>query len=281
MFVMFAAILSTLLLFWSDRAHFSDPDKVSKETVELTSSGEKKIDFGQFQGGRVLVLVHGYNNTEEDAAGSYHKIMQYLAQAGGSGLYTHVIGYLWPGYDDCYDYFAAKEDVEKVVGRMSGHLDTLSSVAESVDILAHSMGNRLILDALLKLSAKSKDQKINHYYSFAAAVGEESIERKQTYFPATQLCSKMYVFHSSHDDILKFVYLVAEDDEALGGDGDIPFSSIPKNVQFIDCTPFVDGHTAYFEPAAFPLYQFICNSLNWPGKNLAFLQDGSIVSLHE
>ncbi len=278
---MFATILSAVLLFWSDRAHFSDPDKVSKETVERGVSGDKKIDFSQFQGGRVLVLVHGFNNTEEDAEGSYHKVMQYLSQAENSELYTHVIGYLWPGYDDFYDYFAAKEDVEKIAGRMSGHLDKLSTVASSVDILAHSMGNRLILDSLLKLSEKNKDQKINHYYSFAAAVGEESIERRQIYFPATQLCRKMTVFHSSHDDILKFVYLLTEEDEALGSDDDILFSSMPKNVQFIDCTPFVDGHTAYFEPTAFPLYRFICNSVDWPGKNLAFLQDGSIVALRE
>lgn len=250
------ALLMTSLLFWSDRAHFDDPDNPSKKTEELITGGEKVVDFNEVKDGKVLLLVHGYNNSEEDAMKTYNNIFQYLADAEGTEEYTHVIGYLWPGCDSSIEYFEAKKNAVQLAPRMSAILDRLSTSCSSVDVLAHSMGNRLILEALKRHSEKDK-KVIENYFSFAAAVDDDSIEKKHVYHTSTQKCRNMVVFHSNKDEVLKYIYLLAEEDEALGGEEAIDLAKLPTNIKLIDCTEFVDGHSGYFTRQAFPIYKFI------------------------
>lgn len=269
MFAIFKTLLAAGLILLSDRADFWNPDQESNQTAEF--------DFTRFKGKRVLLLVHGYNNTAEETLATYSQVNQRIAP-----LYDAVIGYLWPGCDNIWEYFSAEKNADELTLRMRSHLSTLSFFSGTLDVLAHSMGNRLVLSALDYLSDRAPKKTIQNFYSLAAAVDDESIEKRQKYYYSTQHCENMYVFHSGRDEVLKIFYLLAERDSALGSKGVEDLKLTPKNIQFIDCTALVGGHSEYFSAPA--LYKFIQNQhehqtpSSYIAPNVRLLADGFLVS---
>lgn len=116
------------------------------------------------------------------------------------------------------------------------------------------MGNRLIFEALNYPSNGTK-KIVRNFYSFAAAVDNESIEINEKYYPSTQNCEKVFVFYSKRDDVLKWDYSLAEWDEALGYGGAENPKKLPENVEEINYTGLIGQHSQYF--AVLPIYEFI------------------------
>ena len=282
MIAMLAMVLATHFFMMSDRAHFGDADDISSHTEVVEENGirEQKINFRQFKGKKLLVLVHGYNNNFHEALATYHQIH---GELGKQDLYDVIIGYFWPGYDSRLEYFAAKKNADLLASRMRTNLSALLFFAEKVDLLAHSMGNRLVLEALDHFTPINQTKTVQNFYSIAAAVDNESIEKNQRFFFSTKQCQNIYVFYSERDKVLKLAYSLAERDKALGYEGAENFSLVPENVQFIDCTPCVDGHSAYFTSQ--PFYSFIANQLakkiSFSNQHLRLLADGGIELISE
>jgi esterase/lipase superfamily enzyme len=255
-------LIAAQLVLWSDRADFWDADNISKQTEELYENGQigPMPNFPEFMGKRVLMLIHGFNNSAGEALMTYELINEHfshLQDESGRELYDVVIGYLWPGNDRRTDYFSAKRHAEKLASRMKETLAQLASQALKIDLFAHSMGNRLMLEALKLLPCHPDKKPIENFYSLAPAVDNEALERGEEYYSSTKQCENIFVFHSEEDNVLKYLYLTAERDRALGFKGEENSRYVPMNVQFIDCTAFVGGHSEYFHTS--PLYQFIMN----------------------
>lgn len=275
---MLGFLLAATFTFMSDRAQFWDPDDVSNETEEIVNGPEFPANFSSFQNQKVLLLVHGFNTSGEDVKATYQTIVKHIDPFG---LYDAVIGYVWPGYDEALDYFEAEENANGLAERMQGHLRELCKVARSVDILAHSMGNRLLFKALdCTLTDKPL---IRNFYSVAPAVNANSIEVANIFYRSAQQCQELCVFHSNHDEVLKWAYILAELSEALGYEGDADPDKEAPNVQFIDCTPFVNGHSAYFQAIPFYLYIQLQNLQRIPSpktaQNVILQQNGTVLSL--
>ncbi len=248
-------LLAANYLVMSDCEHFWNVDDISKET-EIQSHAQ--IDLKEFKDKRVLVLVHGYDNTPQEALAHYRLVYDHLVglvNSEGKNYYEVVIGYLWPGYDDTLDYYAAKKHAEELATRTRSHLVLLSSVAAKVDILAHSMGNRLVFKALSYPSKPFTRKLVQKFFSLAPAIDDDDIEKKHRYSLAMQNCESLYVFYSRQDEVLEFLYTTAERKEALGFEGIQDLRQLPKNVQLVDCSEIVGGHSQYF--TAPYVYQFI------------------------
>ncbi len=262
MLSLLAPILAAQLFLWSDRADFWNPDKLSSATVELDAAGQvdSMLMFHECTGKRVLMLVHGFNVTASSALSTYQEIennFTLLKDYAGNELYDVIIGYLWPGDDHGLEYYQAKKHALQAAKHMSKTIEQLTSCAASIDLFAHSMGNRLMLEALKPLTKNPSKRPIRNFYSLAPAVDNESLEKGEEYYPSTKQCDHIFVFHSERDDVLKYLYLTAEFDKALGYEGEEHAKYVPMNVQFIDCTTFVGGHSEYFQTK--PLYEFILN----------------------
>jgi len=92
----------------------------------------------------VLIFVHGYNNTFEDTARRAAQLAYDLDFDGTPIMYS------WPSQGTLSGY-AADEGMIEVSGRsMAEFLDAViaQSGAERIHVLAHSMGNRVLLAAL-------------------------------------------------------------------------------------------------------------------------------------
>lgn len=261
-------------LIMSDRAEFWDSDNISKETKEIASGKEIPADFSSFKGQRVLFLVHGYNNDADEALATYRTIQKNI---DGMNLYDSIIGYLWPGCDEKVEYFYAEKNATELASRAKSHIQNLSQSAAYLDILAHSMGNRLMLEALQNISIEKGKKRVRNFYSLAPAVKDNSIEVNQPFFRSVEQCEKMFVFHSNRDDVLKIAFFLAERSEALGYKGVDNPAKEPENIQFIDCTEFVDGHSGYFN--ALPFYYFMqkeAENFIPDSMNVKLLKDGMV-----
>lgn len=253
-------IVAAQFVLWSDRLDFWNPDIASDQTKELKEIGQIATipKFSDYEGKRVLMLIHGFNNEAGSALTTYqqvHEQFSRLMDPSGGELYDIVIGYLWPGDNERLEYFTAKKNAEALSRRMNASLGQLTLQAARVDLFAHSMGNRLIFEALKRFPENPMNRPIHNFYSLAPAVDNESLEKGEDYYPSTKQCENIFVFHSERDDVLKYLYVAAEWDLALGFKGEECSRHVPKNVQFIDCTAFVGGHSEYFR--TLPVYQFI------------------------
>lgn len=198
-------------------------------------------------GKKVLVIVHGYNNEFADIARAYD-LIEDQTKKNMKTKYDLVVGYTWPGGDDRFDYFAAKTRSGSLAPRFCENLRQLHSSAtrpKALDVMTHSMGARLTLEALKQLTTTKV---VRNLFLTAAAVDNESIEKGEEYFTANGRARNSFVFHSNNDQVLKFGYNVAEWDRALGlngpeNPGDIIKHS--KSTLVINCKRKINGHGEY------------------------------------
>lgn len=198
-------------------------------------------------GKRVLLLVHGYNNEFDDIVRAYDLVDSQSSRLM-QGKYDLVIGYTWPGGDNRFEYFSAKTRAGAIAPRFSENLRQLhqrSTRPKSLDVMTHSMGARVALEALKHLTTRNV---IRNLILLASAVDNESIERNEEYFSANSKPSNSFVFHSRHDQVLSVAYRIAEFDRALGlhgpeNPGDIIAHS--RNTRVVNCKRVIKSHGDY------------------------------------
>jgi esterase/lipase superfamily enzyme len=139
----------SLLLQWEVKP---DPDKhiVLKKTVPL----EKDQFFAQLKqsmnekGKSLLVFIHGYNVSFDDAARRTAQMSFDLKFAGAPVFYS------WPSYSNWYRYPDDATNIELSVSQIQSFLQQLAkdSQAESINVIAHSMGNVGLTRALASMN---------------------------------------------------------------------------------------------------------------------------------
>lgn len=272
------------MLMVSDRDAFWDPNALSTQTQmsfvdENGSLDHEKQDFNRLKRKNILLLIHGFNNSKADVLPSYFSIQSEVEKVfvkEGEKIYDQVVGYLWPGYESRTDYFEAKEHAEAVSRRVSELISKIADNTHRVDVMAHSMGNFVFLEALKKASDPKRSwinkfrsilglatelpaKRVGNFFSLGAAVDDESIEVGQIYGQAIERCQNVYVVYSKRDSVLKYLYTFAELDRALGSKGIEDISKLPSHVQLVDCSDVVDDHSKYDE--APQVFEFIRNRL--------------------
>lgn len=283
---MFSSLLLSLyMLIASDRNNFWDNDQLSRETQYGLVSGngvtifqdERQVNqiWDDLKGKKVLILVHGFNTPEPWTF--YHIFRANLENIQSSKVYDAVIGYVWPSYEGDLDYYKTETNVNNLSAKFLAFIEKLSGTVSRVDVMAHSMGNRLVLEAL---NGKKRDQPlVDSFFLVAPAVDNESIDKDQLYYPAILNCKNAYVLYSRRDDVLKNLYLLVEWDKALGYDGDEYPELLPENVQMIDCTDAISNHAAYlFVPAIYHYLEQVHTGLvpkPFYAKNISIADTGA------
>lgn len=253
---MFAPLLiAASMLMVSDRANFWETGTISPQTQygEVNELGITKLleanEIDRFANKKVLIMVHGFATME--ACYPYFTIQANLL--GMNSSYDEMIGYIWPCYTNHLAYLDARYRADQVAPRLKTLLTKLQSIGAKVDVAAHSLGNRLVLQAL---AFKTRSPTlITNFLSIAPAVDNESLEKGEEFNSSTQHIENIFVFYSGRDDVLKWVYPVPELDRALGYTGSEHPARLPSNVQMIDCTAIIDSHDGYLFSK--PIFDFI------------------------
>ena len=117
-----------------------EADMYARLKASLAQTGEEAL----------LVFVHGYNVTFEEAARRTAQIAYDLGFDGVPAFYS------WPSNGDVLDYPRDEADVQWSVPHLKAFLQDLvaESNAKKVHLIAHSMGNRALTAALQSIAAE-------------------------------------------------------------------------------------------------------------------------------
>jgi len=104
-----------------------------------------RADIAASKSKRVLLFVHGFNNSPDEA----------LSRADAIGVATGfdgpVIAFLWPSQRAVAKYMWDEENNRWTQPYLDSLLLALTSESDDVVLVAHSMGNRIAIDALRDL----------------------------------------------------------------------------------------------------------------------------------
>lgn len=104
----------------------------------------------------VVLLIHGFNNDERDAAAAYNRFLGYQRELGT--VTGNVVGVYWPGdnWEGPLYYMKAVGQAQRVATYLAADLHLAAEVAGvyRIDIIAHSLGSRLALETIRELRAR-------------------------------------------------------------------------------------------------------------------------------
>jgi esterase/lipase superfamily enzyme len=144
-----------------------------------------------------FVFIHGYNVSFEDAARRTGQIAYDLDFVGAPIFYS------WPSNGKFADYAKDETNITWSVPHFQRFLTLLShnSGAERIHIIAHSMGNRAVCDALKALSYDTTSQlRFNHLVLAAPDIDADTF--RELAATLQRLSARITLYESSKDKAL-------------------------------------------------------------------------------
>lgn len=229
------------------RAEISDADS------SLRNSGCRHL----------LILVHGFNNSTEAAEKSYTDLVANLQEHfAQSRVAPDAIAFFhWPGdvggwasvggYP--YDITQARESAEKLADYLKSFPRATNPGALKINLIAHSLGCRLILEMLVRELPTALSLNIDVVSLMAPAVPTKLVDTANRLSAAVQPPRRTLKCFSKQDGVLYYAFpqgqraayaLGTEDefyDEAIGLNGNPELVGISVETQ--------NGHSDYWSDA--------------------------------
>ncbi|MEL6771487.1 MAG: alpha/beta hydrolase [Bacteroidota bacterium] len=181
------------LQFRADPArHIILQDVSPLDTDEAVAAMQAALDSTSSRA--VLLYVHGFNVSFEDAARRTAQMAYDLSFDGVPAFYS------WPSDASLLRYLADENDVMWSVFHLKAFLReiALRSGAEDVHIVAHSMGNRAVTQALREFACEFKAPQFNQVILAAPDVDAEVFQRDIA--PAITGAAQQVTLYASADD---------------------------------------------------------------------------------
>jgi alpha/beta hydrolase family protein DUF900 len=202
-------------------------------------------------GKNLLLATHGFNVSYQDGACSLGLLDRYLNLTSGNLF----IGMLWPGdsWLPIVDYPFEGDVALDCGGRLASFCNDWCAGAQSISLISHSLGARLVLEAVTYLGRKAESVCLT-----AAAINRDCLTTE--YSGAAGNSSQISILASHKDYVLKVAFAIGDpfadvlhDDHtpfqpALGADG--PPTPAPPPVRYPWQIPDADdyGHHDYLPP---------------------------------
>lgn len=224
---------------------------------------------------QILFYIHGFNNTgEAEVFPNAEKLQKLMDKVGGKNL-VYVVPLIWPCDDDSIasfinDYWDdqdAADDSGSAFGRMLGKFDGWRNSKENVknpcyrriNVLAHSMGNRVLINALRHWGRHSGQvpQIFRNIFMVAADVENHVLEYGHEGELVSGAARNICVYYAN-DDLAMPASKVANLknrvlSRRLGMTGVEDINEVPKNIHEVDCDNFNNtfdspkGHTYFLD----------------------------------
>lgn len=146
----------------------------------------------------VFVFVHGFNVSFEDAARRTAQIAYDLRFEGAPVFYS------WPSQAGLLQYTVDETNVEWTVPHLRQFLMKIAnhSGADSVNLVAHSMGNRALTNALKGLSYRLKGEKLFREVVLTAPDIDAEIFKRDIAPAIVKTANRVTLYASSNDEAL-------------------------------------------------------------------------------
>ena len=170
-----------------------------------------------------LVLVHGFNNTDSEAATAYFAFRERQTEINppAAPLDAYFGDAYWPGDAHWWGWFdkadalvypisvgtakRAAAEVARLIWEMPRLL--------RVDFIAHSLGTRLVIETLALLRQRTRPR-VGRVCLMAAAIPSEMFERGGRFFELLRQMqgerTQFYVLHSMQDTVLHAAFPIGQ-----------------------------------------------------------------------
>lgn len=239
----------------------------TKEYVEIKSEtllGELKSSRAR----ELVIFIHGYNNLPEDAFARAAELQRLFDQVPvNDSRYdrlAEVVPIIWPSGGGTLDYlddqlaadasgFAFARGLERLRVWQGKSADDDAPCLKRVNILAHSMGNRVYRESMRiwcgELMRNQPPLIFRNSFLMAADVVNESLEADHSGKLICHASRNTVVYYASDDLALRASKAVNLANRVasrrLGHTGPEDMSRVPTNVYSIDCD---DWNTKYDTP---------------------------------
>jgi esterase/lipase superfamily enzyme len=192
------AVSSGKLLYVAANGRVMDWDQNVEYFTNTTRTGRQ----------RLLVLLHGYNNTYEQGLEALTKYMN-LMEAGNSDYV--LLAVLWPGdgWAKALSFPTEARDADDSADALYRWLDTNVDKNASISFIAHSLGCRVAMRAAGLLARKSTGPRLGRICLLAAAINNDclgSTYLTPSYRTATLAAERVAVLASEKDSVLRGAY---------------------------------------------------------------------------
>jgi hypothetical protein len=176
---------------------------------------------------RLVLLVHGYNNTARDAAESYETFVRMAGlaklQRHGQVCWLHWPGNLRWGIFSALSYPLEIAKARTSAARVQEFLELLAETTAGgwkleITLICHSLGNRLALELVERLRVNPHIA-VRRACLMAAAVPVGHVEPQGELRPAAEAIERSLVLHSGSDAILHYAFPLGQ---TAAGDGFFP-----------------------------------------------------------
>lgn len=177
-----------------------DPDAIDAALVEMGRSGDQ-----------VIVLVHGYNNSFADAV---RRSATVTADIAGP---AHVIAFSWPSDGSLLGYGYDASSVDFAEDDFKSFMERLTAAVPNsrVNIIAHSMGSRLVIDFLEGVrdsGAAEEEVRFGHVVFAASDVGLDKFSKAvRNAKPLAAYAASVTVYSSEYDRALGLSHEIHND----------------------------------------------------------------------
>jgi esterase/lipase superfamily enzyme len=212
----------------------------------------------------VLVYIHGFNVSWEDAVGSALALQLMLNQAENQvpSQSVQVVLFTWPSDGMALPWVSYKSDRTEAsasgyaIGRgflklrdfLASLRDRASGVelcGQDIHLLCHSMGNFVLQNALGRMSEFTPGTKLpkifEHIFLCAPDVDDNALEPDQPMGDVQELASYVSVYHNRGDLAMFISDYTKGHPERLGGNGAARPALLHNKVNQLDCTAVVTG----------------------------------------
>lgn len=171
----------------------------------------------------VVLLVHGFNVTQTAAVSGYGQFTGALAEVGHvfwpgdarGGFFISTASYPW-------DVTSARDSADRLTDFLSTLFGPGGGPSE-ISFVGHSLGCRLILDALARIADEGLPApQVRLLAMMAPAVPVDLLEASQSLAPGPTLAQTVQVLHSTDDRVLHYTFAPGQSAAYLMGieDGD-------------------------------------------------------------
>ncbi len=231
-----------------------------REHPEFYKELGSKVFFSELKTSRakqILIYIHGYSNLPEENIFPRAMQLQKLFDEREKDL-VQVVPLIWPCDNDVTvleDYwddqkaadasaFAFARVLEKFkIWQINQQNDGSDYCSKRINVLAHSMGNRVLREALRAWAKYEGEHKIPQLFrnSFlvAADVVNESLEKGQAGYFISQASRNVSVYYAGDDLALRASKVINQKNgiasKRLGHSGPDDIAKVSKNIYAIDC----------------------------------------------
>ena len=203
----------------------------------------------------ILLYVHGYNNSFDDAATSLAEL-QHGTRFKGISLF-----FSWPSRGRLLAYWTDEREASRSTDDFVRYLHlVLQSRAGKVTVVAHSMGNRVVTEALARIAAERQAPHMGRpFHNIVLAAADIDPDTLSSRIPAILTIADRVTIYFSRADRATAASKAVHNTRVVGHDG-IVYAS--EAVDVIDATHVSDSFLAHSYLEERPVMNDIFDLLN-------------------